>query len=41
MKPSSNEIYEKKEKKNGKYNKGWKGYAIKYDSDSESDSDDE
>lgn len=39
LKPSSNEIYEKVEKKIGKYNKGWKGYAIKYDSDSESDSD--
>ena len=41
MKPSSNEIYEKVEKKIGKYNKGWKGYAIRYDSDSDSDSDDD
>jgi P4 family phage/plasmid primase-like protien len=41
MKPSSNEIYETVEKRIGKYNKGWKGYAIKYDSDSESDSDDD
>ncbi len=39
IKPSSEEIFEKIDKKIGKYNKGWKGHCIKYDSDSESDSD--